>query len=93
MAVALKIVWRNPEPPVRSVPKITRLASGEYFLEGNSFVIVYRAANRVCDYYGYMPLAVGQNNTGTPRTVSRKAEMVPFRRILRGQDGCEDSSN
>jgi len=63
MALALEIVWRNPEPPVRSVPKITRLASGEYFLEGRSFAIVYRAATRVCDDYGYMPLAVGQDNT------------------------------
>jgi len=63
MAVALEIVWRNPEPPVHSAPKITRLASGEYFREGNSFVIVYRAANRVCDDYCYLPLAVGQHDT------------------------------
>ena len=63
MAVALEIVWRNPDPPVRSEPKITRSAPGQYSLEGNSFEIVYRAANRVCDDYGYMPLAVSQDNT------------------------------
>jgi hypothetical protein len=68
MALALEIVWRNPEPPVRSVPKITRSApgqysrTGEYSLEGQSFEIVYRAANKVCDDYGYLPFAVSQDN-------------------------------
>jgi len=63
MAVALEIVWRNPEPPARSDAKITRSAPGEYSVEGNSFAIVYCAANKVCDDYGYMPLAVSQDNT------------------------------
>jgi len=62
MALALEIVWRNPEPPARSDPKITRSAPGEYSVEGNSFEIVYRAANRVCDDYGYLPFAVSQDN-------------------------------
>ncbi len=42
VAVALEIVWRNPEPPARSDPKITRSAPGEYSLEGQTFAIVYR---------------------------------------------------
>lgn len=62
MAAALEVVWRNPEPPARSEPKITRSAPGEYSLEGQSFAIVYRAANKVCDDYGYMQLAVSQDN-------------------------------
>ena len=62
MAVALEIVWRNPEPPARSDPKITRSTSGEYSLEGRSFAIVYRAANKVCDDYGYIQLAASQDN-------------------------------
>ena len=62
MAVALEIVWRNPEPPARSDPKIMRSAPGEYSVEGNSFEIVCRAANRVCDDYGYLPFAVSQDN-------------------------------
>jgi len=66
MAVALEIIWRNPEPPVRSAPKITRLAPGEYSLEGSSFEIVYRAANKVCDDYGYTQLAVSQVEHITP---------------------------
>jgi len=62
MAVALEIVWRNPGPPAHSVPKITRSAPGEYSLEGQNFAIVHRAANKICDDYGYMPLAVSQDN-------------------------------
>jgi len=62
MAVALEIVWRNPELPAHSDPKITRSAPGEYSLEGQNFAIVYRAANKICDDYGYMPLAVSQDN-------------------------------
>jgi hypothetical protein len=62
MAVALEIVWRNPEPPAHSDPKITRSAPGEYSLEGQNFAIVHRAANKICDDYGYMPLAVSQDN-------------------------------
>jgi len=63
MAVALEIVWRNPEPPVGSASKITRSAPGEYFLEGQSFAIVYRAANKVCDDYGYMPPGKSRRTT------------------------------
>jgi len=62
MAVALEIVWRNPEPPERSAPKITRSAPGEYSLDGNSFEIIYCTANRVCDDYGYIPFAFPQDN-------------------------------
>jgi hypothetical protein len=62
MAVALEIVWRNPEPPARN-SKITRSAPGEYSLEEQNFAIVYRAANKVCDDYGYLQLAVSQDNT------------------------------
>jgi len=62
MAVALEIVWRNPEPPAHSDPKITRSAPGVYSLEGQNFAIVHRAANKICDDYGYMPLAVSQDN-------------------------------
>src|ERR1700739_87403 len=62
MAVALEIVWRNPEPPAHSDPKITRSAPSEYSLEGQNFAIVHRAANKICDDYGYMPLAASQDN-------------------------------
>jgi hypothetical protein len=63
VAVALEIVWGNPEPPARSDPKITRSAPGEYSLEGQIFAIVCRAANKACDDYGYTQLAVSHENT------------------------------
>ena len=62
MALGLEIVWRNPEPPARSDRKISRSAPGEYSVEGNSFEIVYSAANKVCDDYGYVPFAASQDN-------------------------------
>ena len=62
MAVALEVVWRNPEPPVRSAPKMTRSAPSEYSLDGNSFEIVYRAANKICNDYGLHATAVSQDN-------------------------------
>ena len=62
MALALEIVWRNPEPPARSDPKITRSVPGEYSLQGQGFAIVYRAVNKICDDYGYLPFAVIRDN-------------------------------